>query len=69
MSCILYKNGETLRCNPADMAREIAAGWSVTDPSRVKSKAPEPVNEDCGLEPANEGGRLKGLSKKKTKAV
>lgn len=43
MSCVLYKDGEILLCDPRDMAREIAAGWSVTDPNREIS---DPINEE-----------------------
>ena len=41
MACILYKDGETLRCNPEDMDREIAAGWSTKNPDREEVKDEE----------------------------
>jgi hypothetical protein len=41
MACILYKDGETLRCNPEDMHREIAAGWSIKNPNREEVKDEE----------------------------
>lgn len=50
MSCVLYKDGETLLCEPTDMAREIAVGWSVCHPDKkpVETPAndePEPTSE------------------------
>jgi hypothetical protein len=50
MSCVLYKDGETLFCDPADMARETAAGWSVTDPNRDTPDQDEVVNEKANKE-------------------
>ena len=41
MACILYKDGETLRCNPEDMDREVAAGWSIKNPNREEVKDEE----------------------------
>jgi hypothetical protein len=46
MSCVLYKDGETLFCDPADMAREMAAGWSVTDPNRDDEVVNEKANKE-----------------------
>tara|TARA_R110002124_G_scaffold132035_2_gene294514 strand:+ start:764 stop:1018 length:255 start_codon:yes stop_codon:yes gene_type:complete len=52
MSCVLYKDGETLLCDPADMAREMAAGWSVTDPSKeeIEDTADEVIDEEASEE-------------------
>ena len=46
MACILYKDGETLRCNPEDMDREIAAGWSTKAPNREEVKDEETTSEE-----------------------
>jgi len=41
MSCVLYKDGETLLCEPTDMAREIAVGWSVCHPDKKPVETPK----------------------------
>ena len=46
MSCVLYKDGETLLCDPADMAREMAAGWSVTNGEAVNEEASEEASKE-----------------------
>jgi len=52
MACILYKDGETLRCNPEDMDREIAAGWSTKAPNREEVKDEETTSEETATKDA-----------------
>jgi hypothetical protein len=54
MACILYKDGETLRCNPEDMDREIAAGWSTKNPDREEVENEETTSEETTTEEPNE---------------
>ena len=68
MACILYKDGETLRCNPEDMDREIAAGWSTKAPNREEVKDEETTSEvtketaskDATKKPQKSARRYKG---------
>jgi len=71
MSCVLYKDGETLLCDPADMAREMAAGWSVTNGEAVNEEASKETIEDseepeADKKPNKKPGKKPG---KKTKVL
>ena len=67
MSCVLYKDGETLLCDPADMAREMAAGWSVTNGETINEEASEETIEDSEESEANKKPNKK--PGKKTKVL
>ena len=65
MSCVLYKDGETLLCDPADMAREMAAGWSVTNGETINEEASEETIEDSEESEADETESDEKSSKRK----
>ena len=62
MACVLYKDGETLLCEPADMEREIAAGWSVKNP---ENSVTEIVHEETEEESDSEQTEEESEKKKK----